>query len=116
DIIQNPFYQYTIEEVLAADDGLISTGTIRGNSNWPVIKSGSVAVYEKIPFNEIQTGDFVRFAVDHNPGGIVHQVIRRFDQGLVLRGANNVNDDEWIVTPENYAGVVIGINGEPFGR
>lgn len=112
-----------IEYQVVAGNNEIYFGLVAGVSNYPVIQEGQILTYKKIPFDEIQIGDFILFqpphGTEHHAGGIVHQVVQIRADGIRTQGANRKTNrfpDDYRILPHMYGGTVIAVDGKPFGR
>jgi len=72
-----------------------------------VFTPGDVLVLREIPFADFRRGDIVAYGQGDRPG-VVHRLIRREDDKLILQGDNNDAPDARTVTAEDSPRLVIG--------
>jgi len=72
-----------------------------------VFTPGDVLVLREIPFADFRRGDIVAYGQGDRPG-VVHRLIRREDDKLILQGDNNDAPDARAVTAEDSPRLVIG--------
>jgi len=72
-----------------------------------VFTPGDVLVLREIPFADFRRGDIVAYGQGDRPG-VVHRLIRREDDKLILQGDNNPAPDANPVTAEDSPRLVVG--------
>jgi len=80
---------------------------LSGKSMLPTIPSGSLAITKKA--FDYEVGEIVAFV--QKEGGVtkvvVHRIIEKLDNGFVIKGDNNSENDPGIIPPEKIIGKVI---------
>jgi len=84
---------------------------IVSGSMLPVIKVGDVIIVQKVPPEQVQTGDIIQFKTENIR--VAHRVIDIKEENkqrvLITKGDNNQSADTDPVLPEQVIGKVIGI-------
>ena len=80
---------------------------LSGKSMLPTIPSGSLAITKKA--FDYEVGEIVAFV--QKEGGVtkvvVHRIIEKIDNGFIIKGDNNPENDPGIISPEKIIGKVI---------
>ncbi len=80
---------------------------LSGKSMLPTIPSGSLAITKKA--FDYEVGEIVAFV--QKEGGVtkvvVHRIIEKIDNGFIIKGDNNPENDPGIIPPEKIIGKVI---------
>mgnify|MGYP003642041524 CR=1 FL=1 len=78
---------------------------IQGQSMLPYFGDGSVVVVRPLDAARVRPGMIVVYT-NHDGEQVAHRVISAKDDGWVVRGYNNDEQDSTLVTAENLLGVV----------
>lgn len=76
----------------------------------PTIMTGEIILTKQIDFEDVEVGDIIVYKHTYDNGkfkAIVHRVIEKTDEYLVLKGDNNTVRDPWNVYPEDVRAEVI---------
>lgn len=94
-----------------------SSSIIASQSMNPTLKKGDRIHFEHRPFSAVKPGDIIVFIFPNYPQPLAHRVVARGElppkKGLLTFADATRAIDPWIVTPENYLGVVTKINNKP---
>lgn len=83
---------------------------VSGFSMYPLIVGGDVVVVdESIPFNQLKQNDIVVYLFEGKK--ICHKLHTPHGDNWKAKGINNRFQDRGFVTPSNYIGRVIYVNG-----
>lgn len=83
---------------------------VMSESMEPTILTGDLILSKQIDFEDVQVGDIIVYKHTYENGehqAIVHRVIEKTDEYLVLKGDNNENRDPWNVYPEDVRAKVV---------
>lgn len=83
---------------------------VMSESMEPTILTGDLILSKQIDFEDVQVGDIIVYKHTYENGkykAIVHRVIEKTDEYLVLKGDNNASRDPWNVYPEDVRAKVV---------
>ena len=82
--------------------------TIEGNSMYPKFSNGDLVYVQHKNFDAVKINDVIVFSAMYNGDNIVvcHRVIARNYVFLRTRGDNNLSNDNFVVTRENFIGKI----------
>lgn len=74
----------------------------------PMFHANAWLVVEEADYSELQTGDIVIYKSEKGYP-IVHQIVAKTHNGYKVKGVNNINIDQEVVTQENFSSRVAAI-------
>jgi len=80
-----------------------------GRSMWPALRTHDLIEVAEAGERGVRRGDVAVFRVAERPGIVVHRVLRAGRAGLVTRGDNAREPDEWLVRPCDVVGVAVAV-------
>ena len=81
---------------------------IEGNSMYPNICNGDLVYVQHKNFDAVRVNDIVVFSATYHGDSMVvcHRVVARNYMFLNTRGDNNLSEDSFVVTRENFIGKI----------
>jgi len=80
-----------------------------GPSMNPVLKTGDVLNISTYGSRKIRVGDVIVFNQPEDNYNIVHRIVSINPQGIKTKGDNNLNMDQWILSPDDIIGRVVSV-------
>ena len=97
DLTQANVFGYTINPVLSG-------------SMEPTIMTGDIVIAKRVAFEDVEVGDIVIYKHTFTNGktvSIMHRVVEKYDDHLIMKGDNNETNDPWEVRAEDVRCQVI---------
>lgn len=80
-----------------------------GTSMNPRLQEGDILQVLPYDGQEICVGDVVAFSHPEKPEKVIHRVVAVSSRGIMTRGDNNTDVDDWILKPGDLMGKVVAI-------
>jgi signal peptidase I len=74
------------------------TRRVDGHSMLPTLEGGDLVVIQSLPIRDIKVGNIIVYGPPCSAGGesVVHRVVNITDAGLITKGDNNPNTDQYL--------------------